>query len=65
MRKAGRPVLPENERKISYIRARVAQKERDEIKLLAKTMDLTVSELILLGINCLKNSTIMAKKEQS
>jgi 16S rRNA U516 pseudouridylate synthase RsuA-like enzyme len=59
LKKVGRPALPSNEKKTSYIRVRVTQEKRDKIKALAESQGLTVSDLILLGIKCLeKESTV-------
>jgi 16S rRNA U516 pseudouridylate synthase RsuA-like enzyme len=58
MKKVGRPALPKDEKKTSYIRVRVTQGKRDKIKALAKIKGLTVSDLILLGIECLEKKSL-------
>jgi len=58
MKKVGRPALPKDEKKTSYIRVRVTHEKRDKIKVLAKIKGLTVSDLILLGIECLKKQSL-------
>ena len=55
-KKVGRPALPNDEKKTSYIRVRVTQEKREKIKALAETKGLTVSDLILLGIECLQKN---------
>ena len=57
-KKVGRPALPNDEKKTSYIRVRVTQDNREKIKALAETKGLTVSDLILLGIECLKKKSL-------
>jgi uncharacterized protein (DUF1778 family) len=64
-KKAGRPALPNNEKKTSYIRVRVTQEKREKIKALAETKGLTVSDLILLGIECLKKQSLEEDNQQN
>ncbi len=57
-KKVGRPALPSDEKKTSYIRVRVTQDKREQIKALAESEGLTVSNLILLGIECLQKKSL-------
>jgi len=64
LKKVGRPALPNDEKKTSYIRVRVTQEKREKIKALAEAKSLTVSDLILLGIECLKKQSLREDDKQ-
>ena len=50
IRKAGRPTLAEEDVRSALIKARVTLKEQTHIKEIAKLKGLTMTQLILLGI---------------